>query len=271
MQTTLRHDEFLMSMIDSAAPQIKATVVIDNGGEHPGVWLGRVALRTVTVMLVALCVALGAAAAVSPGTLAKSAIAAMRAQRSYHYVTHQVQPSNGGAHVTMVGDASPTEGIQRITFSKGSHSGHVTVLVTANTAYIRGDAFTLMNYMGFPATAAATYSGKWLSLAQTAPDFHTVAADVRLDNSALENLKMPPSVRVVDSNVLRGQHVTGLRATVHHTGLTGLETLYVRATGTPLPVELTVTRNGRLVVDVWFGGWGEPVHVSAPGSAMSLP
>lgn len=225
----------------------------------------------IAILIMALCVALGAAAAVSPGTLATSAIAAMRAQRSYHYASRQVEPSNGGARVTLVGDASRAEGIQRITFSKGSRSGHVTVLVAANTAYIRGDAFTLMNYMGFPATAAATYSGKWLSLAHTAPDFHTVAADVRLDSSALDELKMPPSVRIVGGTVVRGQHVTGLRATVHHTGLSGLETLYVRAAGLPLPVEQTVTRNGKLVVDIVFDGWGEPVHVSAPSSAVSLP
>jgi hypothetical protein len=231
----------------------------------------RAGARTLTAVLGGLCAAGGAAAAVSPSALVTSAISAMRAQSSYHYVVHQVEPTNGGARVTMVGDASRTAGIQRITLSKAGRTGHVTVLVVANTAYVHGDAFTLMNYMGFPAAAAATYAEKWLSLAHTAPDFRTVAADVRLDSSTLGELKMPSSVRIVGSSVVRGQRVTGLQATVHKAGLTGVETLYVRATGAPLPVENVLTRNGRLVVDIVFGGWGEPVHVSAPASAVSLP
>jgi hypothetical protein len=224
----------------------------------------------VAALLVALCVAGGAAAAVSPESLVDSAISAMRAQQSYHYVDRGV-PLSGAVRVTMVGDATHTTGIQRITYSKGSRRGHVTVVVVANTAYIRGDAFTLKNYMLFSASQAASYSGKWLKLAHTASGFPTVAADVRLDRSALGALKMPSSVRSLGRSVARGQQVTGLRATIHHAGLTGIETLYVRATGALLPVEQTLTVDRKLVSDVVYSGWGERVNISVPAAALSLP
>ena len=226
--------------------------------------------RTVSAILVALCAAGGAASAHSPESLATSAMSAMRAQQSYHYVDRGV-PLSGGVRVTMVGDATHTTGIQRITYSKGSRTGHVTVVVVANTAYIRGDAFTLKNYMVFSASQAASYSGKWLRLAHTASGFPTVAADVRLDSSALGALKMPSSVRILSKSAVRGQRVTGLRATIHNSGLTGIETLYLRATGAPLPVEQTVTVNRKLVSDVVYSGWGERVHISAPAAALLLP
>lgn len=227
--------------------------------------------RILMVMLAAPYAAGAAAAAFSPATLAAAAITVMRAQHSYHYVSRELAPTNGGARVTLVGDASRTEGIQRITFSKGSRTGHVTVLVVANTVYFRGDAFTLTNYMGFSATEAASDAGKWLSLAHTTQGFSTVAADVRLDSSSLAELKMPSSVRIVGGTVVRGQRVTGLRATLHHANLIGVETLYVRATGSPLPVEDKVTVRGKVAVDIVFDGWGEPVHVTAPANAISLP
>ena len=227
--------------------------------------------RAAAAILVALCAAGSAAATVSPETLLTSAIAAMRTQQSYHYVERGVQPLAGGVRVSMIGDATHTEGIQRITYSKGSRTGHVTVVVVANTAYIRGDAFTLKNYMAFSAAQATAYSGKWLRLAHTASGFPTVSADVRLDSSALAALKMPSSVRSIRHGIVRGQRVTGLRATIHNSGLTGVETLYLRATGVPLPVEQMVTVNRKLVTDVVYSGWGERVHVSAPRAALSLP
>lgn len=226
--------------------------------------------RIVLATLAAQCVAGGAAAAVSPETLVNSSIAAMRAQQSYHYVDRGVQPLADGVRLTIIGDATHSEGIQRITYSKGSRTGHVTVIVVANTAYIRGDAFTLRNYMLFSASQAASYSGKWLRLAHTASGFSTVAADVRLDSSALGELKMPSSVRSLGNKQMDGQRVTGLRAMIHHGAFAGVETLYVRSTGA-LPVEQTFSENGKLVSDVVYSGWGERVHVSTPTAALSLP
>lgn len=44
--------------------------------------------------------------------------------------------------------------LQHVTYRKAGRSGHVTVRVVANTAYVRGDAFALENYMGIPPSVA---------------------------------------------------------------------------------------------------------------------
>src|ERR1051325_20156 len=107
--------------------------------------------RRVVVSSAALLVGAGPAfAAGSPSQ--SSIIAAVRAQRSFHYVA--VSTGNG-VQLSIVGDAARDRGVQRITYRRGGVSGHATVLVAANTAYIRGDAFTLRHYMSFAAAAAS--------------------------------------------------------------------------------------------------------------------
>jgi hypothetical protein len=220
-------------------------------------------------IVVAACVVSGAAGADSPGALVTSAVAAMRAQHSYHYVATQLGTSSSPAQVTIVGDATRTTGIQRIHYAEGSRAGNVTVLVVSNTAYIRGDAFTLTNYMGFPTPSAAQFAGKWLELPHSVAGFAEVAADVRLDNSALEELKMPAPVHLVGNSVVRGQHVIGVRGTLHHSNQTALETLYVRSSD-HLPVEQRFTQGGKSIGGAVYSNWGEPVHVSAPTQAITL-
>src|SRR2546426_659936 len=105
----------------------------------------------------------------------RSSMAAARAQRSVHYV---MSAMGAGAGVTITGDAAADRGVQEIEYHRGARSGHVTVRVVANTAYIRGDAFTLVNYMGFNAADATVLSGKWLKLAHTKRGFMTVAEAV---------------------------------------------------------------------------------------------
>jgi hypothetical protein len=212
-----------------------------------------------------LLLAVSAAASVSPAQLLSSSLAAARAQRSVHYVAAETSPISS---VTMVGDAAVDRGIQRITYRKGSGVGHVTVTVVANTAYLRGDAFALTNYMGFPAAAAAAYAGKWLSVAPTATYFRTLAAAVRLQ-STLDELKMPGPLRSVGNSTVLGQSVAGVRSQFLRSGKRVTETLYVRTTGSPLPVE-QVAAGGTIRLVTTMGGWNEVVHVSAPRGAIPL-
>src|SRR4051794_37403473 len=99
-------------------------------------------ISSAAVFAAAFAVAASAFAAVSPVQLFSSALAAAHAQRSVHYVAAQTSP---GSMVTIVGDAAVDRGIQRITYRKGAGAGHITVVVVANAAYVRGDTFTLTN------------------------------------------------------------------------------------------------------------------------------
>lgn len=205
-----------------------------------------------------------ATAASSPSQTVAAALAKARAQQSVHYVSTQVF---GSIAVTINGDAARDRGIQRITFRKAGHVGHVTVLVVANTAYVRGDAFTLESYMRIPASSATAWAGKWLSLAHTAPDFAQVAAAVRLV-STLAELSMPPPFRSVGTSTRQGRRVIGIAAHFQRAGHAIDETLYIDlARGLPFQ---QVGRSGTTTVSGTFSRWNEPVRVSAPASAIPI-
>jgi hypothetical protein len=217
----------------------------------------------VTALLAALCaVAVPVAAAVTPDRLFSSALATARAQRSVHYVVTADSPT---VNVRMVGDAALDRGRQRITYSTGGLSGHVTVLVVAGTAYVRGDAFALAKYMRFSTTEARRDAGRWLRIPPTAAGFATVSAGVRL-TSTLQELTLPKPRVVLPASMLDGQRVVGIRSTSAHR----TDTFYVRATRPSLPVA-DVSRQGQDRVAITFSKWNEPVGIVSPRGATPIP
>jgi hypothetical protein len=226
----------------------------------------RAGLRSVVAVAVAICGLVGpASASVSPDRLFSSALAAARAQRSVHYVSTAASRT---VSVRMVGDAALDRGIQRIAYRKGGKTGHVTVLVVADTAYVRGDAFTLANFMGFSAAAASGHAGRWMRIPHTASGFATVAAGVRLKSTIDELTLRRPRVALPET-VFDGQRVVGIRSTSTVSGHRRTDTVYVRAVAPRLPVA-EVALEGSTRLSVTFSNWNEPVKVSAPtGAALT--
>jgi hypothetical protein len=206
-----------------------------------------------------------ALAAPSPTSRLASIEAAARTQHSVHYVT---SGDYGPAVITFVGDAGISNGSQHITFKKGGKTGHVNVLVLANTAYVRGDAFTLHNFMGFKPGAAATYSGRWIQIPHSAAAYGPIAAGVTLA-STLDELTVAGKLSTVADRTLDGQHVFGIRGVRTVSGSTVVETLYARTSGSPLPVEEIASR-GTMHYKATFGNWNRPVHVTAPKGAVPI-
>jgi hypothetical protein len=220
----------------------------------------------IAIVLIALAAAsTGTAATLTPAQTLASSLAAARAQKSVHYVAVQ---NAGRLNVTIAGDAAVDRGVQRITYRNNGKTGHVTAIVVANTAYVRGDAFTLEQYMGLPAATAAADAGKWLRLEKTSVGFAAVAAGVRLA-STFSEIAMPKPLTAVPPTTVGGQHVVGVRATFTRSGHKVTQTLFVRSAGTPLPVE-QLTTTGSITVRVLFSSWNEPVRVAAPASSIPL-
>jgi len=182
-----------------------------------------------------------------------------------HYVASAVSSK---VSVRMVCDAALDRGIQRITYRKAGKSGRVTVLVVANTAYVRGDAFVLANYMGFSGPAATRFAGRWIKIPHTASWYPTVSEAVRL-RSTIKELALPRPRVALPESVLNGQRVIGVRNTSTASGHRVTRTLYVRAAGLRLPVA-EVTREGRNRFGVTFSKWNQPVNVSAPTGATPI-
>ena len=214
---------------------------------------------------VAVVVAAPAAASLSPDRVLSSALANARAQRSVHYVS---TGSSGNVGVRMVCDAARDRGIQRITFHKAGKTGHATVLVVANKAYLRADQFALINYLGFSASAAKRDAAHWLKIPSSTPSYAIVSAAVRL-NSMLGELALPKPLLRLPQSTVEGQRVIGLRNSSVSSGHRVMRTLYVRAAGLRLPVAES-TQSGGSQSRVVLSRWNEPVRVSAPRGATPL-
>ena len=204
-------------------------------------------------------------AAASPGSLLASILAAGRAQRSVHYVS---TARSGAIRVVAVADVGATKGVQRITFSKAGATGHVTVVVSARTAYVRGDAFVLVNYMGFKPAAAAKYANAWVFIPRTDRAFAAVAEDVTLP-STMGSLKGPGRPIAAPSTTIGSRRVVGVQWRARVGGKSVVATLYARAAGTALPVEQRASSGGNLI-SVIFSRWNEPIHVTAPKPAVPI-
>jgi hypothetical protein len=191
--------------------------------------------------------------------------AAANAQRSVHYasVTNTAQ---GG--LSIIGDAGRTQGIQRITFRKSARAGHVTVIVSARRAYIRGDAFTLTNFMGFKPRAAAKYANTWIVIAPGSGAYTAVAAAVTLASNVSE-IGPHGTLSPVRTTTLSGLRVHAVRGTGTVQGKRIVDVLYARATGAPLPVA-EITTQGANLSRTTFGPWNAPVHVSVPAHAVPI-
>ena len=205
------------------------------------------------------------ASAASPQELLASMIAAGKKQHALHYVTTS---SAGKFSSRMVADVAADRGIQRVSFRSGSRSGRATVVVAHRTAYVKGDAFTLVGFMGFKAKPSAKYAGVWIRIPHTDRDFPTVAAAVTLA-SAMGELKPRGPLTSVPETTIGGQRVLGVRGKTTTLGRPAPETLYGRATGEPLPVLELVPKAGA-GFKVVLGPWNQSIHAPVPRRSVPI-
>ena len=203
-------------------------------------------------------------AATSPAQSLSAILAAARAQRSVHYVA---DATNGSFHTMLVSDVAAGSGIQQITYQRGGTTGKVTVVVSAGTAYIRGDSFTLRYFMGFKAAPSVKYAGTWIRIPHSDRDYAAVAAAVTL-SSTIDELRLIGPLAFLPQGTLGGQKVIGIsgKTISRQPARAGL---YARAQGTPLPVG-EVEAFGSALSRTRFTRWNEPVHVPVPARAVAM-
>jgi len=225
-----------------------------------------VRLRALLIFAVALvCVPSAVSASGTPAQLLASILAAARAQHSVRYVT---SASLGSSHVSQVGDAGANQGIQRITFRAAGKTGRVTVMFVDGSAYLRGDAFTLVDYLGFKAGTAAAYAGRWILVPHSDGSYSTIAAGVTFA-SAIGELRLSAPLTRLPNTTIAGTRVIALRGKSSTAPGSVAATLYARAAGPPLPVR-EVAKAGTTRAVVTFSRWNEPVRLSVPAAAVPI-
>jgi hypothetical protein len=177
-------------------------------------------------------------------------LAAIHAQHSAHYVTTTV---SGVTRVVIAGDVATTRGMQAITFTQSGRTGHVSVRVVDETAYFRGDAFSLQAFMGVPAANAPRYAGQWVRVPKSATQYASIAAGATLPSFAA-SLGINGTVTKVEG---------GLTITTN----TGSVKLFLKPNH--LPTRETGKGSGGTLA-MTIGRWNEPVRVPAPAETVPV-
>jgi hypothetical protein len=162
----------------------------------------------------------------------------------------------------MVADVGAKAGIQRITYRVGKRAGHLTVVVSRRTAYMRGDAFTLENFLGFPHAGSVKYAGTWLRFRHSSSAYAPIAENVTI-GSTLNDLKPAGRLSNVPRTKIDGQAVVGVRGTTRVQGQKVVRTLWVATAGKRLLVSDVITAPGGSLT-VTYSHWNAPVRVHVP-------
>jgi hypothetical protein len=218
-------------------------------------------LIAVVAGLVSVLLIPSAGNARSPAQTLAAILAAGKAQRSVHYVSDSMR---GIALLHIDCDATRTTGIQRITYEKNGVTGYITIRVVAHTAYVRGDSFTLQNYIGLKQSAAEKFAAQWIRAPQTDRAYASIATGVTLP-SLIDGLRITGLLTLVPTSAIGSQRVIGVSGTIGQPPIGAA--VYARADGTLLPVG-EIVHSGLLVG--MFSKWNEPVRVQVPARAVAI-
>jgi hypothetical protein len=248
-----------------------ALFVLASPGRAPGRFVrvrrvGRSSVVTIALGLILCQGALPAAGATElPSGLLASILKAGDAEKAVRYVSSF---SDGPVSLRQVADVGASQGVQHTTYTKSGRSGHVTVLVISNTAYLRGDAFALANYNGLPSAIATKYADVWIMIPRTSGAYATVTAGVTLPSTIAE-LNISGVIIAVPPTSVSGQRVVGVKGTSKDAGQTITITLFARASSSPLPVE-ELTARGAVRGSVVLSKWNETVDEPRPAHSVSI-
>ena len=197
----------------------------------------------------------------------------------------------GQGSATQVGWAGTTSGYQTNHFPTGT----LSVLVVNGAVYCMGDVGSLENQLGLSAQDAATYAGRWISLAPTDPPTAAVGGGVILSDLITETLggatgsSGGSSGVSVTATAISAPHAVGgveevtvslsISVGTNTPGATstqGTAELVVPASAPYLPVSETVTAtaqgptgNATGTSTVSFSSWNSPSTLPTPTNVVS--
>jgi len=184
------------------------------------------------------------------------AMTAVREVGSVHVVTSiQIQ----GQTATYVNDTGSLSGKQVIT----AGGAQVTVIVVEGTAYVNANQLAMSEMFQSPTSVSQRFAGTWLSFPSDDQAFDQISPTLTL-GSLLQRITPTGPLTKLPEATVSGRSVIGIRGELPGGGS---GTLYLSATGLPLPVAEVSGPPGGQTTSI-FGGWGEPVHPTAPSGAI---
>lgn len=210
----------------------------------------------------------------TPAALLASALSAMRSSGSVHSdCTITATAAGSVSDMTQSEDSARGTGRILITTSDG---GHLTLLLVDETGYFEGDETGIADFFQLSTAVADKEAGKWISTPQgNAPgkDYPSAGfagitfADVvgQLEETGRLGLTAPTAFAGNAVNGVRGGMASSLGT---FPGAT--ETVYIAASGRPLPIRVLANIPGHDETTCAFSRWGEPVDLTAPPKPVPL-
>jgi hypothetical protein len=178
--------------------------------------------------------------------------------------------ATGAASVHMAGsiisENKPISLDMELLAGKGA-TGHITLeglgidLVEVERAfYLKGTAAFYRHIAG--SAAAALLQGKWLKAPASGGNFASLAQLTDLGKLLTATLTSHGRLVSAGTTTVEGRPAVGV-SDASHGG-----TLYVAATGTPYPLE--ITKGGRGAGKIVFDRWNQPVTLTAPPNPINI-
>jgi hypothetical protein len=199
----------------------------------------------------------------NPTLLLDTAIAAFQLERGAQW---SLNWSLLGKSESLVVHDGQADGTEAETLNAGGPTAHLSLDLDGKL-YVEGDANGLGTLLNFKASAAKAEAGHWVGVPRSAAAFASWAVVLTVESAAY-TLELPGSKPVLGPiTTVRGQSVVSISQSAKSEGLTISQTDYLRASGTPLPVEIVENADG-LVITVVFGAWGKPPHALVHKAAV---
>jgi hypothetical protein len=136
----------------------------------------------------------------------------------------------------------------------------IDVIALEHAFYLNGSTAFYRHIAG--SAAAALLQGKWLKAPTTSGEFASLAQLTDLGKVIDSTLASHGALQSAGTNTVGGRQAVGV------TDSTRGGTLYVAATGTPYPLE--ITKNGSGTGTITFDRWNQPVTLAAPAKAINI-
>jgi hypothetical protein len=196
---------------------------------------------------------------------------ALETAKTSGWVHEGVQVKQKGVVVQdSLDDIGTTEGVQYVS-TLGGGASEVIAFDQSQTLYVRANALGLTAIYQLSSADAATYNDEWMSLTPSDTEYSSIAYATTLA-SDFGQVRFSGEVTESGLRTVDGRRVHALSGIVPP--IDGAPkfngTLYVRATGKPLPV-LFVESDAKNKVSVTWSNWGHHYVLTTPTGAVAWP
>ena len=153
------------------------------------------------------------------------------------------------------------DGTMTATLSDGGQVAK-TSMVLDGKVYFEGNALGLDELENLTAAVADKEAGHWIAVPRSSAYFRDYSNDLTV-GSAVEELYLGGSVEVLPTTTFKGQPAFVVKEAVTSKGTTVDETIYIRATGLELPLQVLLTVDG-VSGAIVYGPWGKPPAAKVP-------